>query len=389
VYAGKYLVELAVQLGNEGRSGQYCSARESLLKHLGVSINEFPSHRSNAIPEALLVSATPDDAVLQAILRQDSDRSLKILVRLWKTTQRQEALDLLVQLFGRQFVPRSVLEILFRDRKDSKMAKAVAQGTTKGITSAVVNRIKQSGSLACFSEAENIASELDKVDQWQLWKLMAAGRIPLPKLFEGIGSILDDGSMKAQEYVADILREYRSPGCRAILKAMAPNIAWDGEVISDSELEERVESGAKFRRHVQSLVAFRDNGQEKLKKAIEEFFHDFTVAAFIEYLDILVDDALHCFAGILTLVNQKWYEALIPMLQSTIPKERCKAAIVAGYLGPHPGLRTYLTKLLTDPYETIQEEASFALKQYPSTIPVPRSAISNSSTVSLNGQTTR
>jgi hypothetical protein len=387
-YAGKCLVELAVQLGSESRSGHYCPARESIVRLLGASLAEFSAHRSNAIAEALIVSATPDDAVLQGILRQHSDRSLKILVRLWKTTQRQEALDLLVQLCGRQFVPRSVLEILFQDRKDAKIAKSLAQVTSKGITSAILNRIKQSGSIACFLEAEKDASELDRIDRWQLWKLMAAGRIPIPKLFEGIGSILEDGSAEAQEFVADILRQYRSPGCRAILKAMAPSIAWDGEEILDSELSERIENGAKFRRHVQALVAIKDKGQEKLRRAVEEFFHDFTVTAFIEHLDILVEDALKCFAGILTLVNDNWHESLIPMMQSPVPKERCNAAIVAGYFGPHPALRTYLTKLLTDPFETIQEEASFALKQYPSTIPIPGNLMSNSSTASLTGLTT-
>ncbi len=386
VYAGRCLIELAAQLGNEGRSGHFCSGRETLVKLLGKSLEAYASHRSNAITEALLVSATPDDAVLQAILKQDSDRTLKILVRMWKTTTRQEALDLLILLCGRQFVPRSVLEILSLERKDSKIAKALAQGTLKGISSGIARRIRQSGSLACFVEAENETSELDKQDRWQLWKLMAAGKIEIPKLFEGISSILEDNSLESQEFVADILREYRPPGCRTILKAMAPNIAFDNEEIPEHEYDKRVEEGVVFRRHLTKLITIKDTGREKIKKAIEEFFHDFTVHAFIEHLDILIDDALRCFAGILTLVNDRWYEALIPMLQSSVPKERCKAAITAGYLGPHPGLRTYLTKLLTDPFETIQEEAEFALKNYPTTVPAPRSGMAELSNTIKSGQ---
>jgi hypothetical protein len=387
VIAGKCLIELAVQLGSEGRSGLLCSSRETLVKILGKSLEDYASHRSNAIPEALMVSAMPDDAVVQAILKQNSDRTLKILVRLWKTTTRQESLDLLILLCGRQFVPRSVLEILLRERKDSKIAKALAQGTHKGISSGFVKRIRQSGSLACFAEAENDTSELDKLDRWQLWKLMAAGKTPIPKLFEGISLILDDNSVESQEFVADILREYRPPGCRAILKAMAPNIAFDNENIPEHEYDKRVEEGVVFRRHLTKLIAIKEKGQEKIKKAVEEFFYDFTVNGFVEHLDILIDDALKCFGGILTLVHERWYEALIPMLQSSVPKERCKAAIAAGYLGPHPGLRNDLTKLLTDPFETIQEEASFALKQYPTTVPAPRSGLPEFSTATTGGQT--
>lgn len=363
-FAGKILLDTASRLGAEARAGAHSPAREALIRLLTGSLNEFAAHRSNVIAEALLAGAVPDDAGLQAILTDSNDRTLKILVRQWKTTQREEALDLLVRLFGRNFLPRSVVDILCRERKDTMIAKALARGTEDGISSAVANRLQQNGGLACFEMVEDANSDLEVHDRRQLWKMMAASKIPIPKLFEGIDAILQDQSPEAQHAVVDMLRHYRSPKCREVLKAMAPAIAWDDVEPAAEAIDALIEQGVQFRRRLRTLTQFRDTGTEGLRVAIGEFFQDFTIHAFIESLDVLSDDALACFADILPLVNQRWHEALLPMLQSPAPKERCKAAIVAGYLPPQPNLRGALLNLTNDKFQMIQEEAEFALAKY-------------------------
>ncbi len=364
VFAGKVLLDISSRLGAEARAGVNSPAREALIRLLANSLKAFSSHRSNVIAEAFLVGAVPDDAAIQAILTDSDDRILRILVRQWKTTNREEALDLLVRLFGRSFLPRSVVDILCRDRKDAMIAKALARSAEDGISSAVANRVQQNGGLACFEMIDSVESELEENDRRQLWKIMAAGRVPLPRLFEGIDTILQDQSLDAQHAVVDMLRHYRSPKCREVLKAMAPSIPWDGVEPKPEDIDLLIEQGVQFRNHLRTLTQFRESGTEVLRIAIGEFFKDFTINAFIGSLDVLSDDALNCFADILPVVNHRWHEALLPMLQSNAPKERYNAAIVAGYLQPHEALRGPLLNLINDKYQMIQEEAEFALSKY-------------------------
>jgi hypothetical protein len=362
--AARILLELSTRLGNEARSGMKNSAREYLTKLLGDSLENFSLHRSQAIVEAFLVSACPNDATLQSILKQDDPKTLNILIRQWKTTQRQESLDLLVQLFGKPFVRRSLIEVLCRDRKDAGLARAIARSTEDGFSTSMASRIQQHGGLACFDEIEKSSSQVSDDDRRQLWIVMAAGKVPLPKLFEGIGSILEKPSLEAQHAVAEMLRRYQAPGCREILKSMAPAMGWDGIEPAESDLESLMEQGLRFRDSLLKLVGCRDSGSGEIRRAIIEFFHDFNLESFLENLDVLNDAAIRCFAEVLPLVDDRWHEVLLPVLKSNSPKVRCRGAIAAGYLPPHPDLRLSLTSLLGDQYEIIQEEAAYAMQKY-------------------------
>lgn len=368
--AGKMLVELALQLGAEARAGRIVPVREPLIQLLGQSVVDFAIHRNTQIVEAFLVGATIDDSILQSFLSEPDDKPLKILIRQWKSTQRIEALDLLVGLFTKHYVPPTVADIVLRDRTDPKMAMALARGTANGISASVAHRIQQSGMPACCPEATNQETELQDAERWQLWKLMAVGNLPLPKLFEGISSILTHNSVEAQQVVADILRQYGPPEYRRVLHAMAPRLAWDENVIAQSKLDGSEHDGALFRQQVRTLLSFRESGIPNLVNAIGEFFREFSIAQFLAHVDILIEDALECFAEIVPLADPQWHQSLLIRLESPQPKDRCQAAIAAGYLQPHPALKIPLTKLKTDKYEMIQEEAIFALKKYEA-IPLP------------------
>lgn len=366
-FAGKQLLQLATHLGTEARNGGAASmVRMSLLGLLAASLNQFQTHRSATIADAFLACVDAGDADLLAILNQNEDSVIKILTRQWKSTQRIEVLELLVNLLDKPFLPKSICNVLFKDRKDIKMAQALAMGTRDGLSPLTLQRIQQNGIPECCLNLDLNDSSLSEQDKWLLWTIVAAGQAPLPLLMKGVRIFLDRPSVESQLAIANILRHYPTTHCNQFLKAMAPDAfsdaTPDGRTAAQSQEDE---DGTHFRHDIRKLLSVLPNCDPNLKKAIEEFFVEFNIETLLLHLDLLMEDAIACFAEIMRSLHPTWPQMLIPALESPEGERRCQAAIAASYLGPHPSVKVALSKLLQDKFVMVQEEAAYALKDYP------------------------
>jgi len=370
-FAGKQLVQLALHLGKEFRRGGIESAiRASLLKMLAGSLNEFAVHRSSTIAEAFLACVDADDAWFATILNDPNQSVLKILIRQWKSTQRIEILELLASLLGKHFVPKGVCEILFKDRKDIKMAVALANVAKHGLAPTALNRLVQNGVPECCMNLKPDDSLIDEQDRWTLWTLIAAGKAPLTRLFEGLRWFVENSSIESQLAIANILRHYPPTSCLEFLEAMAPEAMSKGEDIDAAKADDLPDDGSQFRADLRKLLGILPTSDPNLRNAIESFFGEFNIETLIQHLDVLMDDAIVCFAEIMRAIHPNWPQTLIPILESPVGERRCNAAVAASYLGAHSDLKLSLNKLLQDEFEMVREEAEYALKDYPS-VPVP------------------
>lgn len=360
-FAGKQLLQLATHLGTEARSGGAASSvRMSLLSLLAASLNDFQAHRSTTIADAFLACVDAGDADLLAILNQNEDSVMKILTRQWKSTQRIEVLELLVNLLDKPFLPKSICNVLFKERKDIKMALALAKGTRQGLSPLTLQRIQQNGIPECCLNLSMNDSSIGEQDKWSLWTIIAAGQAPLTRLLEGIRSFLDSPSTESQLAIANILRHYPTTRCFKFLEAMAPQAFLETQLPHES-----LDDGTQFCQDIRKLLSVLSTCDPNLKKAIEEFFVEFNIETLLQHLDLLMDDAITCFAEIMRSLHPEWPQMLIPALESPDGERRCQAAIAASYLGPHPDVKGALSKLLQDKFVMVQEEAAYALKAYP------------------------
>jgi hypothetical protein len=222
-FAGKQLLQLASHLGVEARrDGLGSSVRMTLLNLLAASLDEFSVHRSTTIADAFLACVDADDADLLAIMNREEDTVMKILTRQWKSTQRDEVLELLVKLLDKPFLPKSICNVLFKDRKDIKMAIALARGAQEGLSPLAIQRIHQNGIPECCVKLNPNDSTIREKDRWMIWTIVAAGHAPLPRLLEGVSCFLDNRSTESQLAIANILRHYPATDCLKFLEAMAP-----------------------------------------------------------------------------------------------------------------------------------------------------------------------
>jgi hypothetical protein len=290
---------------------------------------------------------------------------MKILTRQWKSTQRDEVLELLVKLLDKPFLPKSICNVLFKDRKDIKMAIALARGTQEGLSPLAIQRIHQNGIPECCVKLNPNDSTIREKDRWMIWTIVAAGHAPLPRLLEGVSCFLDNRSTESQLAIANILRHYPATDCLKFLEAMAPQAMLQAYADRGIPSSDTQDDGSQFRRDIRKLLSALTHGEANLKNAIESFFCEFNIETLLQHLDLLMDDAITCFAEVMRSLHPKWPQMLIPALESPSGERRCKAAIAASYLGPHPDLKASLNKLLQDEFVMVQEEAAFALKDYP------------------------
>jgi len=364
-FAGKQLVQLAMHLGNDARRGGVgTNIRFSLLKLLSQSISQFSIHRSTKIAKAFLVCVDSDNAELANILNQGENSTLKILSREWKSTQSIEVLELLVNVIGKHFVPTSVCKILFKDRTDIKMAMALARVTRAGFNTLALKRIRQHGVPECCMKLKPNDSTIPESDRWALWALIAAGNAPMQRIFEGLRYFLDNHSADSQLAIASILRHYPPFKCARLLEAIAPQVLLSKSDDKATSADESPDGGFQVREDVRKLLAVLPTCEANLRNAAKEFFFDFNPETFALYLDVLTEDSIECSAEIIRSVYPNWSEKLLPMLESPMGRRRCKAALAASYLGPHPDLKACLNRLLQDEFEMVREEAAYALKKY-------------------------
>ncbi len=365
-FAGKQLLQLATHLGTEARNGGAASSvRTSLLGLLAASLDQFHVHRSATIADAFLACVDAGDADLLGILNQNEDAVMKILTRQWKSTQRIEVLELLVDLLDKPFLPKSICNVLFKERTDEKMALALAKRTREGLSLLTLQRIQQNGIPECCRNLSLKYTSLSEQDLWTLWTIMAAGQAPLRRLLQGICVFLDNPSTESHLAITKILRHYPTTPCVKFLEAMAPEAMLQQVSFSQRSLHEPVDDGSQFRQDIRKLLLVLPNCDPNLRKAIEEFFVEFNIETLLQHLGLLMDDAIHCFAEIMRSLHPTWPQMLIPALESPDGERRCQAAIAASYLGPHPDIKAAITKLLQDKYTMVQEEAAHALKAYP------------------------
>jgi len=365
-FAGKQLLHLATHLGAEARNGGATSSvRTTLLSLLAASLGDFQVHRSTTIADAFLACVDAGDADLLGILNQNEDAVMKILTRQWKSTQRLEVLELLVDLLDKPFLPKSICNVLFKERKDIKMALALAKRTRDGLSPLTLQRIQQNGVPACCISLSLDDPSLSEQDRWALWTIVAAGQAPLSSLLVGIRSFLDNPSTESQLAIANILRHYPTTPCIQFLEAMAPEALLQADANCPLAYLESANDGSQFRQDIRKLLSVSPNCDPNLRKAIEEFFVEFNIETLLQHLDLLMDDAITCFAEIMRSLYPTWPQMLIPALESPDGNRRCQAAIAASYLGPHPDVKVALSKLLQDKFTMVQEEATYALKAYP------------------------
>lgn len=384
-YAAKQLIRMSMHLGAEVRNGGVESAiRISLLKLLAESLKQFSYHRSSSIAEALLVCIAVDDAEFASILNQEDAPILRVLIRQWRSTQRIEVLELLVSLLGKQFLPKSVCDILFIDRKDLKMSIALARGARSGLSPLALQRFHQNGVPECCQNLQPQDSSIDEQSQWTLWMLIAAGKASLPRLFEGLRWFVGNPSIESQLAIANILRHYPATTCSKFLEAMAPEAMLPLESSNANPENESLNDGSEFRRDIRKLLAVLPTCDANLKGAIEVLFSEFNLEILMQHMDYLMDDAISCFSEIMRAIHPRWPEALIPEMESSVAEKRLKAAVAASYLGPHPDLKLYLNKLQNDEFAMVREEAIFALRDYPSAN-IPTSVTSSLAASSIAG----
>ena len=366
-FAGGALGALSVSLGRQVRSGHDSSRRETLIRHLASSLEHYSIHRSPYIPEAFLVLLEPDDAPLQAILHDEIDpRPLKVLLRQWKVTASDEVLDLLIQLVVKHHPPKSLVEVVFRERSDMKMAVALARGIGQGYLPAIIQRVEQHGLPAACQHAWTAEGGLTDEDRLNLFKIVSAGGVALHQLFRGIRQCFNAHSVEWLNAVAEIIQYYPTPSCSEILQAMAPTVMIGGEAVPASLATEQVQDSQQLREDLSFILSFRDQGEHPLlENAIRQMFRALSVETLMAHLDLLVEDALQCFADLIRLIDPHWQKALITACNSLDPSDRYHAAIAASFLGPDPTLKGALVRLVADSYKMVREEAAFALSKYP------------------------
>jgi hypothetical protein len=365
-FAGGALGALSARLGRQVRSGHDSSRREALITHLASSLEHYPIHRSPYIPDAFLTLLVPDDAALQSILHDETDpRPLKVLLRQWKVTASDEVLDLLIQLVVKHHPPKCLLEIVFRERSDVRMAAALARGIGHGYLPAIKQRVEQYGLPAACRHVWTAEVGLTNEDRMNLFKLLSAGGVALHQLFRGMRQCFADASSEWLNTVAEIIHYYPTPSCSEILQAMAPAVMSSGEAVPESLAAQQIQESQQLREDLRFILSFRDQGEHPLlENAIRQIFSALSVETLMANLDLLVEDALEQFAGLIRLIDPHWQKSVVNACHSLDPSERYHAAMAASFLGPDPALKESLERLSTDSYKMVREEAAFALSKY-------------------------
>jgi hypothetical protein len=278
---------------------------------------------------------------------------------------------------SKNYLPRSVTEILFKKRTDVKMAMALSRGVASEQASQILAKVQENGSPACCPSVPVCESELSRDDQWRLWKLMAAGEIELDVLFAGLQSILADSSFEAQLAAAEVLRNSQKPSVHRLLKALAPGLMLVGHEEHSEPDENALKRSRNLRESLKYVLTLKQDNKSPLSNALFDYFRECSLEAFIQHLDSLTEESLKCLAEIVALVEVEWAEKIKVRFDSDAPQTRRLAVIAASYLGTPPTLKTHLHRLTLDKFDMIREEAEYALSLYPN-MPAAKTAFVHS-----------
>lgn len=370
-FAARLLISLARMVGDSAReSGMTSASRDELIRVLLSSIDNFSKHRSQIVVEALLVCSRPEDSHIYSAINEPDGKWMKLLSKTWRSTQRIEAIELLIELVWKHYIPKPLQDIVFHDRKDTLMIRAVSKFTQIGITPHILERLSMSGLPACCMDLDPTNESIPLMDRFYCWLLMANAKAPLGNVLEALIQFQKVIDPAIESLSASLMRNTFQPSFDEWVELLAK------EQVELYELKRKLKKSGggnipvteemtieSYESRLVRLIQCARQSTGTFQQSVKEYFKEFTCDGLVRKVDSQIESVLYSIAKVVRFAHSDWQDALASHLQSPTPKLRCDAVIAASYLGYDRKIYDILQRMLNDENKVVREEVEYAISE--------------------------
>lgn len=326
--------------------------RQYVVGALEQSVVRFGRHKRREVPEAFLLLANRENAVLRQILLEPHHAAFLAVLEVLGKSTRPGVMRLLLAFLDDPHAPSAALSVI-GNRKDLVFLRHVLRKIGREPTPLVRQNLKRIGTVAWVRSAESCLQELDESSQYAAVRMIAASAVPRPQMFGLLESALRMAKPAGRRAAAEALAEFNGAEANALaMKALEdPDPQVQAAVIL--QLRRRGIPGMLTR-----LVDLLENPHPAVRQAARKSLAEFTFQRYLGAFDMLDDDVRRSTGSLVKKVDPQTLPLLRAEMLSKIRTRRHRALLIARAMDLVEPLEPLIIDLLKDEDHLVRIEAA-------------------------------